>query len=197
MRTFIICNSKTGFTKRYAQWIAEETGGTILPYMGYSDAQISSGDLVIFGSRLHAGRIEHLDKIKRRFKSGLIVFAVGGVPGDVTEALEKIWTRNFSEEERARIPHFYMQGGVNYEKMGFIDRTMMKTAAKVMSRQQDKGFAKSIQSSYDISSREYIKPLVDYVKGKMNGFNLNAKRPLCGAYQSDAASGRSPREARP
>ncbi len=165
MKTFIIHNSKTGFTERYARWIAEETGGTLLPYKSCSDAPIGKDDVVIFGSRLHAGRIEHLDRIKRRFKSRLVVFAVGGVPGDVTDALEKIWAENFTEDERARIPHFYMQGGINYERMGFIDRTMMKTAAKVMSRRQDKGFASMIQSSYDISSKEFIKPLVDYVEG--------------------------------
>ncbi len=173
MKTFIVYNSKTGFTERYAQWIAEETGGTLLSYKKCSDAPIAPDDLVIFGSRLHAGKIEHFDKIKRRFTSRLAVFAVGGVPGDVADALEKIWAGNFTEEERARIPHFYMQGGINYEKMGYIDRTMMKTAAKFMSRQQDKGFASMIQNSYDISSREYIRPLVDYVEGLQPQFNRN------------------------
>ncbi len=28
MNVYIICNSKTGFTRRYADWIAEETGGS-------------------------------------------------------------------------------------------------------------------------------------------------------------------------
>ncbi len=165
MKVFIIFNSKTGFTERYAKWIAEETGGELLPYRNGFDAPTGPDDLVIFGSRLHAGSIEHFDKIKRRFKGRLVVFAVGGVPGDVTGALEKIWAGNLTEEERARIPHFYMQGGISYERMGFIDRTMMKTAAKVMGRQKDKGFASMIQNSYDISSKEYIKPLVDCVKG--------------------------------
>ncbi len=167
MKTFIICNSKTGFTKQYADWIAEETGGVVLPYKGFAKTPIGTEDLVIFGSRLHAGRIEYLPKIKPLFKN-LIVFAVGGVPGSVTDAVEKIWAGNFTEEERARIPRFYMQGGICYEKMGFVDRTMMKAVAKLMSRQNDKdasekAFASNIQNSYDISSREYIEPLVEHV----------------------------------
>lgn len=30
MKTIVIYNSQTGFTKRYAQWIAEETGADCL-----------------------------------------------------------------------------------------------------------------------------------------------------------------------
>ncbi len=171
MKIHIICNSKTGFTKQYADWISEEIGGSVQQYKGFSEAVINADDLVIFGSRLHAGKIEYLSKVKARLQNhrNFIVYTVGGVPGNVTEAVDKIWAGNFTEEELARIPRFYMQGGINYEKMGFLDRTMMKTAAKVMNRQNDmnaadKAFAKSIQNSYDISSREYIRPLVDYVR---------------------------------
>ncbi len=96
MKTYIICNSKTGFTRRYADWIAEETGGTVLPYADFTKATIGPDDLVIFGSRLHAGRIEHLEAIKRRFKNRLIVFAVGGAPADIAGAAEKLWAENLS-----------------------------------------------------------------------------------------------------
>jgi menaquinone-dependent protoporphyrinogen IX oxidase len=170
MKIYIICNSKTGFTRRYADWIAGETGGIVVPYKELGKTAIEAEDTVIFGSRLHAGRVEHLGKIKARFGNHrLVVFAVGGAPNDAAEATDKIWSMNFTEEERTLIPHFYMQGGLNYEKMGFLDRTMMKTAAKMMSKQkslgpEDAGFAEAIQNSYDISSREYIEPLLACVK---------------------------------
>ncbi len=171
MSIYIICNSKTGFTRRYADWIAEETGGTVLLYKELGNAAIGEDDPVIFGSRLHAGRIEYLDKIKPRFKNhkNFVVFATGGAPGNAIEAIEKVWNTNFTNEELAAIPHFYMQGGINYEKMGLLDRTMMKAAAKMMSKQkglsaEDAGFRDAIKGSYDISSREYIKPLVEYIR---------------------------------
>ncbi len=170
MKIYIICNSKTCFTQKYADWIAEETGGIVVPYKELSKTTISAEDTAIFGSRLHAGRIERLNKIKSRFRNRrLIVFAVGGAPNDAASAIDKVWSANFTEDECASIPHFYMQGGINYEKMGFLDRMMMKTAAKIMSKQkhqnpEDAGFAEAIQSSYDISSREYIEPLVAHIK---------------------------------
>ncbi|HCC37472.1 MAG TPA: hypothetical protein DEQ14_07565 [Treponema sp.] len=173
MKIYIICNSKTGFTRRYADWIAEETGAVVIPYKKYDKTVINTEDAVIFGSHLHAGRIEYLDKIKARFKSHkkFAVFAAGGTPGASAESIEKVWNTNFTTEELVLIPHFYMQGGINYEKMGFLDRMLMKTVAKMMSKQRhlsaaDAGFAEAIQNSYDISSREYIRPLVDYIAGK-------------------------------
>lgn len=62
-----------------------------------------------------------------------------------------------------------MQGGFNYEKMGILDRMIMKTLSKILSRKKDKssdeaGFEQAIGSSYDISSREYIAPLIQFVK---------------------------------
>jgi len=62
-----------------------------------------------------------------------------------------------------------MPSGLNYEKMGFIDRIIMKIAVKIMSEKKDKndneaGFEQAIQNSHDISSRQSIMPLVDFVR---------------------------------
>lgn len=171
VKVFIICNSKTGFTRRYADWIAEETGGEIVTYQTYRKTEIDAKDIVIYGSRVHIGKVEHLDKIKVRFaQQHLIVFATGGIPAAAADAVVKLWENSFSDEERTRIPHFYLQGGLNYEKMGFGERTFMKMVAKLSNKSKngdaaDSGFADAIQSSYDITSREYVEPLVKCVKG--------------------------------
>jgi len=173
MKIIIICNSKTGFTKRYADWIAEELSCNVVPYNDLPKTIINADDIVIFGSRIHAGKVEHLKKIKSRFLNNhdLIVFATGGTPASETDAIDRIWTNNFTDTERNLIPHFYFQSGMNYEKMGFIDKTVMKTVATLLSRNKDKndfetGFEQAIQNSYDVSSREYIMPLVKFVKSK-------------------------------
>ena len=66
-----------------------------------------------------------------------------------------------------------MQGGLNYEKMGILGRMIMKILAKILSRKKDKssdeaGFEQAIGSSYDISSREYIAPLIQFIKVQAN-----------------------------
>jgi menaquinone-dependent protoporphyrinogen IX oxidase len=171
MKTYIICNSKTGFTRRYADWIAEALGAAVLPYKEYAKTAISAEDCVIFGSRLYAGQIEHLGKMKARFRRHrrFIVFATGAVPAGATDAIARMWAENFTEDET--IPRFYMPGGLCYERMGFFDRTLMKMAAKMLGKQNesdpaDAAAARRLQSSCDLSDRAHIEPLVAYVRSE-------------------------------
>lgn len=173
MTITIVYNSKTGFTKQYALWIAGELGCNTMPYSAFSKKAATENDIIVFGSFVHAGKIDKLDKIKTAMsdKPGtkLIVFATGATPGEVTEVVDQIWSDHLTDAEQHSIPHFYMQSGLKYENMGFVDRTMMKFVAKLMSKKENKteneaGFAAAIEHSYDASSKEYIVPLVDYIK---------------------------------
>jgi len=176
MNIIVIFNSKTGFTKRYAEWIAEELACDTLPYKDFTSDAVSGKDVVIFGTRIHAGIVEHLNKIKTYFnnpaKQKFIVFATGGTPNEAESVINNIWVNNLSESERKTIPHFYMQSGLNYEKMGFIDKKLMKMAAWFMGKKKNKndheaGHAQAIQKSYDVAKKERIFPLVCYVKDKL------------------------------
>ena len=53
--------------------------------------------------------------------------------------------------------------------MGFFDKTMMKMASMMLEKRDNKsnediGMQNSIQKSYDISSKERIKPLIEYIQ---------------------------------
>lgn len=103
--------------------------------------------------------------------SNIVVFATGATPSAAEDMINAIWNASFSEEELKKIPHFYMQGGLNYKKMVIVDRLIMKTLANMLSRKKDKnsdeaGCEQAIGSSYDISSREYIMPLIQFVQAK-------------------------------
>ena len=82
-----------------------------------------------------------------------------------------MWEANFTNEEIKIIPHFYMQSGLNYEKMGFVDQIMMKMLAKLIGRKKnksetEKGLEQAIKKSYDVSSKENIKLLLEFVRKK-------------------------------
>jgi len=174
MNIIVVYNSKTGFTKRYAEWIAEELKCRILPYQDFSKPVVEQNDIVIFGSRVHAGKIEYLDKVKGMFRDrpgqSLIVFATGATPAAAENAINKIWADNFTETES--IPRFYLQSGLNYEKMGVADRTIMKGVAKLLGKKKDKneeraGFEAAIRGSYDSSSKDFIAPLTEFVQERI------------------------------
>jgi len=171
MKIIIVYNSKTGFTKRYAEWIAEEMNCDILPYKEFTEATANGFDIIIFGSRLFVGKVEYLDKIKsyisKHPEQKLIVFATGATPAAEEETINKIWTDNFSETEIKTIPHYYMQGGLDYGKMGFADGTMMKVAAKLSKDP-------ALKKSYDIASRKFIAPLLNHLKKDSKAFYYRA-----------------------
>ena len=169
MKILLIYQSKTGFTKKYANWIAEELKCDIEKISHIPKINFSHYDFVIFGSRIHAGRIDRLNKIKQlNLGKKLILFATGATPEE-TNSIMEVWNSNLTEEERKIIKHFYFPAGLNYEKMGFFDKTMMKMASMMLEKRDNKsnediGMQNSIQKSYDISSKERIKPLIEYIQ---------------------------------
>jgi len=176
MEIIIVYNSKTGFTKRYVDWIAEEIKCEVQSYNDFIKTVKKSDKMIIFCSRIHAGKIEYLDKMKlllnHHSNGKFIVVATGGTPNAANDVVDKIWENNFTQDELKTIPHFYMQAGLNYEKMGMVDWLLMKMAAKIMSRKKKRndnetGFGLAIQKSHDITSKEYIKPLIEFIDMKM------------------------------
>ncbi len=169
----VIYKSSTGFTKRYAELVAKEMGCAIEDYRNVSSGMLSKYDIVIFGTRAHAGRADGFQKAKRLFEksniSKMILFVTGATPNAAAEIVETFWRQNLSAEEMTKIPHFYMQSGLCYEKMSLPDRLMMKVAAimirhKKNKTEQDLGFEEGIKSSFDNSSKEYIEPLISYLR---------------------------------
>lgn len=169
MKALIIYKSKTGFTKWYAEVIAKETEGDLIDFMDVSAEKMSEYDVVVYGGGLYAGMINGYKKAKEMFEKStakrFILFATGGTPNEATKEIDEVWNHNLSAEELKTIPHFYMQGGICYEKMSFPNKAIMKMMSKMLSKKKDKdsaeeGFAQAIQSSYNITSEEYAKPLI-------------------------------------
>ena len=175
MKAIIVYNSKTGFSKRYAEWAAEELGCEAVPYKGFDKAAAGDDGLVVFFTRIQAGRIDKLNDVKKLLGGGadgrLVVAAVGAAPASAEDTINKYWADTLTEEELAIIPHFYMQGGLDFEKMGFAERSLLKMAMKILKNKKDKTdeesiFEEAISGSFDNSSRENIGPLVEYVRGR-------------------------------
>lgn len=170
----LVCyKSVTGFTKQYAEMIAEEIDCTLMNFKDVTLETISQYDTVVFGGRCYAGSVDGLKKAKELITKGdvktFVVFATGAAPNAAEEMIQSAWEKNFTPDELHNIPHFYMQGGLRYEKMPFIERLMMKIFAAVMKNKKDKTdadkeFDQVISNSYDISSKAYIEPLVSFLK---------------------------------
>lgn len=174
MRTIVVYQSVTGFTKQYAEWIGKALNCDILDYKQLQTSVLDQYDTIIFGSRIHAERVDCLDKMKEIMQGKpdkhFVVYATGAMPMAATELIEKMWIKNLGSGNVEKIPHFYMQSGLRYEEMPLGDRLLLKGFAKFISKKVDKdsvdkGIGQALDASFDVSSEEYIKPLVEHVKG--------------------------------
>lgn len=172
MKTIVIYTSQTGFTKRYAEWIAEATGADCLELSAAKKTELSAYDAIVYGGWACAGGISKIGWFKGNIEKWqgkkLAAFCVGGSPADSPD-IDIALKRNFSEAEREKVKVFYCPGGFNYEKMSVPSRLMMKMFIKTLETKKDKTEAEQmmtemLSSSYDISDKSYIEPLLRYLR---------------------------------
>lgn len=168
-KILVIYQSKTGFTRKYAQWIAEETGCDLLPYEQRERADFSPYDMILYGGGFYAGTIAGIKWFKKKLPelSGkrTAVFATGSTPANTPEA-EKAMKQNFTPQEWKQLKAFYLPGGLNYEKMGSADKFLMFMFRGMIKKKEgeDSERYRAISASYDNSSREFLKELLAWLK---------------------------------
>ena len=145
MKILVTYQSKTGFTKKYAEWISAELKGELQDIKTLKDVQ--NYDILIHGGWIMGGMIMGIDKIKKLNPKKLIVFGVGYTKKDEVD-IEKIKEVNKLDD----IPLFYYQGGMDPKKMGFVNRMIVKMVTK------EKPIYK------DITNKEDIETLIKMVK---------------------------------
>lgn len=172
MKTVVIYHSQTGFTKRYAHWIAEAVKADCLELSTVKKRNLDIYDTIIFGSWACAGGISKLSWFKHNMDQWagkqLIVFCVGASPIDSPKIAPAL-KQNFSEAELKKIKVFYCPGGFNYEKMSTSSKLMMKMFIQMLKKkkkktEEDQTMIKMIASSYDLSDKKYIEPILTCLK---------------------------------
>lgn len=169
MKTIVIYTSQTGFTKRYAEWIAQGAGADCLELSAAKKKDLTAYETIIYGGWACAGSIRKIGWFKRNTDrwadKKLIAFCVGASPADSPE-VEQALSQNFNEAELKQVRVFYCPGGLNYTKMSVLSKLMMKMLIVMLKAKKDKTEAEQekirmISSSYDISDKKYITPILD------------------------------------
>lgn len=169
MKTAVIYNSQTGFTKKYAEWISKEAGADCIELRSAKKQNFDKYDAIVFGGWACAGRISKISWFKSNIDKWsdktLITFCTGGTPAESPE-IETFLSNNFSQTERKKVHVFYCPGGFNYDKMSAGSKLMMKMVQKMVGAKKDKTesdieMLKMISRSYDISDKKYIEPIIN------------------------------------
>lgn len=175
MKTVIIYKSKTGFTKKYAQWIAEALSADVFEVSKANVDMIKQYDNIIYGGSLYAVGITGLKFITKNFDKlkdkKLIVFATGASPSS-QRVIDEVVSKNFTSEQQKYIKFFYLRGGFDYKKLKFFDKFLMNLLKlKIKSKAKDKltkdeiGMLAIYDRPTDFSSKKNIGAIVNYMNG--------------------------------
>lgn len=176
-RIGVIYKSRYGFTKKYAEWIAEELGAELRDAANTRPADLQAYDVILYGGGLYAGGVNGISLLTKSFESikdkALFLFTVGAA--DVTDAqntdhiraeLNKVLT----PEMQRKIKVFHFRGGIDYPRLNLVHRMMMSTLVKMLKkkpesewREEDKTMIETYGQVVDFSDRSSIAALVQDV----------------------------------
>lgn len=171
MNAVVIYRSKTGFTQRYARWLAQELGCEAVPYDRREKADLAGADTVIYADFLHVGKLKGLPWLAGKLPTlqgkRVAVLAVGACPPEdpgLPAAMDAI----FPGGTWAGVARFYCQGGLNYERMGAFDRLLMKVKCAVEKREAgaDGEAYQAITRSFDAAHPSALAPLIAWAKNE-------------------------------
>lgn len=172
MKTLVIYKSATGFTRKYAEWIAEAISGDLVSAQKVKKGELSKYDCIVFGGRLYATGIDGVFVITKNFEQikdkHLFIFATGASPFS-DGVLSHVRDVNFSDEQKKIINFYYYRGGFDYKGLPTFDRILMFIMKKNIERKKRKGIAldsdeigmvELYDEPHDFTAKEFIAELV-------------------------------------
>lgn len=163
MKRIVVYKSKTGFTEKYAKWIAEELGCDAVAFHKIALPTLQEYDQVIYGGWIMANMVSGYDKIKPLQLKNVIVFGSGmSVPNE--KVVETIATQNQIPVDK----FFYFEGGFEPKRAGFMGRMIIKMIANNLKKKEEKTTEDlhmiETAKGKDNTNREAIKALIDTLR---------------------------------
>lgn len=176
MNGVILYQSKYGATKKYAMWLSEETGFSLIETKKARIENIQKFDTIILGGGVYASGIAGLSFLKKNIDTlcnkKIIVFFVGASPYDEV-SFSEVAQRNM-KNKLAGVPCFYCRGAWAMDAMTIIDRNLCKMLRKAVEKKQpeelenwEKALMDAGNDSCDWTDKEYLKPILDMLKRTM------------------------------
>ena len=167
-KTVVIYSSKTGFSEKYARWLAEELGGKAVSYGERRGLELAVFDTVVLIGGLYAGNMAGLGWLKKQLPhlagKRIAAVAVGCAPVDtpsLPESMEKLFGGT------PEIRGFYCQGGLAYDRMGPVHRMMMAALrASLRGKPENAAMLEGISRSFDGTRRGNLAEVIAWAKSE-------------------------------
>lgn len=173
MKTIVVYKSKTGFTKKYAEWIAEDLSADLFEVSKVNIDILTQYDTIIYGGSLYAVGIIGVKLITKNINNlkdkKVIVFATGASPAR-NDAIKEVTDKNFTQDEQKYIKFFYLRGGFNYSKLNAFDKFLMTLLKwKIKHKKQEElsndeiGMLSIYDKPVDYTLRKNVESIIAYV----------------------------------
>lgn len=160
----IVYKSETGFTKAYAEFIAADLNGELVPFKDRRKLKPDADPVLIFGAPIKASTLPGSRWFLRnrgRFKKAY-AFAVGASPAD-----SKDLPAFLEKQKLAGLDLFYMPGGFCWEKMSrttrFILRNFFLPAVKKAEGEESEMY-RTVSHSYSQVDKKFAEPLIRLIR---------------------------------
>ena len=172
MKTVVVYKSISGFTKKYAEWIAEELEADLLGVEKIGISILLKYDIIIYGGSLHAVGISGVNIIKNNLNKlkdkNIIIFTTGAsLPKE--SIVSEVKGNNFSVKEQKQIQFYYFRGGFDFNKLNFTNKILMtllkwKIKLKRHKTPDEKGMLAAYSKPMDFTKKKNIGELLEYVR---------------------------------
>jgi menaquinone-dependent protoporphyrinogen IX oxidase len=171
-KVVVVYQSKSGFTKNYATWLANDLNCDLLDGTKVRIGDLLGYDTIVYGGGLYAIGIRGVKLITKNYEQlknkKLIVFAVGASPSreETTEEVRKI---NIPAEQLDKIHFFYLRGGFDYNRLTPFNKilmTLMKIKLKNVKNPDadQKGMLASYDHPVDFTKEKYLEPIINCIR---------------------------------
>ena len=167
MKTVVVYKSKCGYTKTYAEWIANELGADLRENHKLKIEELLAYDTIIYGGGMYAGGINGLKFLKRYYEQlkekNIAVWATGANPGR-EEEMQAVWERHFLPEQLAHIKTFYLRGGFDISLCSTGDKILMNMLKSQIKKKEnptedEKGIISMCEEPVDFRNKRNIEEL--------------------------------------
>lgn len=139
MRTLVIYESKTGFTKKYAEDIASAVGGDVIPLKKFKASKmVPNYDAIVFGGWVCGGTIQGLNKFLGEWavmeEKNVFVFG-SGLSVVTKESRQNLIDSNVLDLYHLRF--YQLRGSFDYSKLNFFYRFAMNRSFKMIEADQE------------------------------------------------------------
>ena len=173
MSGIILYQSKYGATKKYAEWLSEETGFKCVETKKAKIEEVKTYDTIVLGGGIYAGGIAGIAFLRKHIKDlqgkKIVVFTDGASPYE-EKFFNQLVAQNL-KDELAGIPCFYCRGAYDLEGMRLGDKMLCKMLINSVSKKKpeelevwEQALLEGRDKKCDWTDRSNLAPIIEAVK---------------------------------